>query len=90
MVYIIYRKGAWKVKRIGRKTILAGFSDYQFFKGGDPQYIKWQQFFGINGGYARKLVSDFGKLQRLGPDAKTHRSLPEDYNKLKSLFESLV
>ena len=64
--------------------------DYQFFNGGDPQYIKWQQFFGINGGYARKLVSDFGKLQRLGPDAKTHRSLPEDYNKLKSLFESLV
>ena len=42
-----------------------------------------KQFFGINGGYARKLVSDFGKLQRLGPDAKTHRSLPEDYNKLK-------
>ena len=57
---------------------------------GNPQYPKWQLFFGINQGRARRLVSDYGKLERLGGEAKTHRSLPEEYDKIKNLIKSVV
>ena len=57
---------------------------------GNPQYPKWQLFFGINQGRARRLVSDYGKLAKLGAEAKTHRSLPEEYSQIKNLIKSLV
>jgi hypothetical protein len=60
------------------------------FIDGDPQYIKWQLFFGINHGRARRLVSDYGKLVKYGRDAQTHRTLPVEYDKIKNLFESVL
>ena len=64
--------------------------NYQFIDGAYPQYSKWQLFFGIEKTYARKLVSDYGKKARLGEEAKTHRTLPQEYDKLKSLFEAIA
>ena len=64
--------------------------NYQFIDGACPQYSKWQLFFGIEKTYARKLVSDYGKKARLGEEAKTHRTLPQEYDKLKSLFEAIA
>ena len=64
--------------------------DNLFFDGANPQYFKWEFFFGINKNYARKLVSDYGKLVKMGVDAKTHRTLPKDYDKIKSLFEAII
>ena len=63
--------------------------DNLFFEGINPQYFKWELFFGINKNYARKLVSDYGKLVKMGVDAKTHRTLPMDYDMIKKLFESI-
>ena len=44
---------------------------------------------GINQGRARRLVSDYGKLAKYGSEAKTHRSLPIEYDQIKNLIESL-
>ena len=56
---------------------------------GNPQYPKWQLFFGINQGRARRLVSDYGKLAIDSSKAKTHRTLPVEYDQIKNLIESL-
>ena len=71
--------------------VIKELRDNQFLEDANkPAYAKWQLFFGINKGYARELVSNFTKLEKQGNDAKTHRSLPQEYFKLKSLFEAIA
>lgn len=70
-------------------VIIMVLRDNLLIDGGNPQYPKWQLFFGINQGRARRLVSDYGKLAIDSLKAKTHRTLPVEYDQIKNLIESL-